>query len=104
MLDLLKEAASKEFWYNANDENYDSVTLKSGREYIEGRTNDGKEISPKECQIYLENIEALQLFPPHTDVYVDISWGFDSFYGEIYIDSGGLDSESKSFRIRYIGP
>jgi len=107
MLDLVKEAADRP-WYNADDE--ESRTLKSGDEYSEGRTKDGKVIPPNECQQYLEKVEKLRLFPPHTDVYVDVSWGFDSSYGSVYIPDGGFAGfvskdggsvfETKSFRIR----
>jgi len=102
MLDLVKEAASNERWFNANWWHEDQDVEISGNEYLAGQTFEGKSIPPKECQKYLELVERLELFPPHTDIYVDVSWGFDPTYGDIYIVNGVFASNTKSFIVRHL--
>jgi len=99
MLDLMKEAATKTEWYLTHWPNNEKGRIQ-GNEYLEGTTHEGNPIPSKDRQIYLEKVERLAIFPPHVDVQIEVSWGFDAFYGDIFIQLGdGFDMDCKTFAI-----
>ncbi|MFW9801453.1 MAG: hypothetical protein ACFFFC_02310 [Candidatus Thorarchaeota archaeon] len=100
MLDLVKEAVDG-VWFNASWPHEADDKWIEGNEYDYGQTAEGIKIPLKERQLYLERVEEMMLFPPHMDVYIEISPVLDSFYGEICIFYGGLKS-SKNFKVRRI--